>query len=64
VRISERPAKAAKPARPNPMRRPPIRLVARATSEDGENADGYTRYLQTRKPPAFQVERRSLPRRG
>ena len=64
VRISERPAKAAKPARPNPPQRSSIRLVARATSGDGEHADGYSRYLQPRKPPSFQVERRSLPRRS
>ena len=64
VRISERPAKAAKPARPNTSRRSSIRLVARATNGDGDHADGYSRYLQPRKPPSFQVERRSLPRRS
>jgi len=64
VRISERPAKVAKPGRPNPARRSSIRLVARATSGDGDDADGYNRFLQPRRPPTFQVERRSLPRRG
>ena len=62
VRISERPAK--KPARPNPPRRSALRLVARGGAEGGDHADGYAQYLQPRKPPIFQVERRSLPRRG
>ena len=64
VRISERPAKAAKPARPYPPQRPSIRLVMHALA-DGENAGGdFMPRLQPRKPPTFQVERRSLPRRG
>ena len=63
VRISERPA-AKKPARPNPTRRSSLRLVAGAAAE-GENAAGdFVPRLQPRKPPTFQVERRSLPRRG
>ena len=62
VRISERPAK--KPARPSPPRRSSLRLVARGGAEGGDHADGYAQYLQPRKPPIFQVERRSLPRRG
>ncbi len=62
VRISERPAK--KPARLNAARRPAFRLVARGGAEGGDHADGYAQYLQPRKPPIFQVERRSLPRRG
>jgi hypothetical protein len=38
--------------------------VARGGAEGGDHADGYAQYLQPRKPPIFQVERRSLPRRG
>ena len=65
VRISERPKAAKKPARLNPPRRSSLRLVgARGAAEDGDHADGYSRYLQPRKPPTFHVERRSLPRRG
>jgi len=64
VRISERPAKAAKPTRTNPPRRPSFRLVARGIAEGEDHADGYARYLPPRKPSTFQVERRSLPRRG
>jgi RNA recognition motif-containing protein len=64
VRISERPAKATKPARPNPPRRSSLRLVARGDADGGDHADGYSRYLEPRKPSTFQVERRSLPRRG
>src|SRR5215471_11063557 len=42
VRISERPAKAAKPARSNPPRRSSLRLVAaRGAAEASEHADGY-----------------------
>jgi len=64
VRISERRAAAKKPARLNPPRRPSIRLVPRAVA-DGENTSGdFVPRLQPRKPPTFQVERRSLPRRG
>ena len=63
VRISERPAAAKKPARANPPRRSPIRLVTRVTEEESTAPDFVPR-LQPRKPPTFQVERRSLPRRG
>jgi cold-inducible RNA-binding protein len=62
VRISERPAK--KPARPNPPRRSSIRLVPRAVAEGENTARDFLPRLQPRKPPTFQVERRSLPRRG
>jgi RNA recognition motif-containing protein len=62
VRISERPAK--KPARLNPPRRPAFRLVPRAGAEGEGPARDFAPYLQPRKPPTFQVERRSLPRRG
>jgi RNA recognition motif-containing protein len=64
VRISERPAKATKPARPTPPRQSSFRPVARGMAEGEDHADGYARYLQPRKPPTFQVERRSLPPRG
>jgi RNA recognition motif-containing protein len=64
VRISERPAAAKKPARPGPPRRSPFRLVPRATVEGGNTAGDFVPHLQPRKPPTFQVERRSLPRRG
>ena len=64
VRVSERPAAAKKLVRPSPPRRASIRLLAPAAVEGGYHPDGYTRYLQPRKPPTFQVERRSLPRRG
>jgi RNA recognition motif-containing protein len=66
VRASERSAAAKKPARVgSPPRRPSIRLVARAGGgEDEKPADISYRLLQPRKPPTFQVERRSLPRRS
>lgn len=64
VRISERPAKATKPARPNPSRRSSLRLVTSATAEGESMARDFVPRLQPRKPPTFQVERRSLPRRG
>ena len=64
VRISERPKAVKKPARFNPPPRSSFRLVARGMAEGEDHADGYARYLQPRKPPSFQVERRSLPRRG
>ena len=63
VRISERPA-AKKPARLNPPRRSAFRLVARAAAEGEGSARDFVPHLQPRKPPTFQVERRSLPRRG
>ena len=64
VRASERSA-AKKPARvASPPRRPSMRLVARAGGEDERSADISYRLLQPRKPPTFQVERRSLPRRS
>jgi RNA recognition motif-containing protein len=61
VRISERPAK--KPGRLNPPRSA-FRPVARAGAEGAGSARDFVPYLQPRKPPTFQVERRSLPRRG
>jgi RNA recognition motif-containing protein len=64
VRISERPAAPKKPARAgSPPRRHSLRLVPRADGEDDRSADFSYRSLQPRKPPTFQVERRSLPRR-
>jgi RNA recognition motif-containing protein len=62
VRISERPAK--KPARLNAAPGSTFRLVARAAAEGEGSARDFVPYLQPRKPPTFQVERRSLPRRG
>jgi RNA recognition motif-containing protein len=64
VRISERPEAAKKPARVSPPRRSSIRLVARAVAEGEDTARDFIPRLQPRKPPTFQVERRSLPRRG
>ena len=64
VRISERPAAAKKPARVSSPRRSSIRLVARAVAEGEDTARDFIPRLQPRKPPTFQVERRSLPRRG
>ena len=64
VRISERPAAAKKPARLNPPRQSSFRLVARAGAEDEDTARDFIPRLQPRKPPTFQVERRSLPRRS
>jgi len=64
VRISERPAAAKKPVRTGPPpRRPSISLAARAHGGDQNDADSFYGRLQPRKPPTFQVERRSLPRR-
>jgi RNA recognition motif-containing protein len=64
VRTSERPAAAKKPARLNPPRRSSLRLVPRAVAEGEDTARDFIPRLQPRKPPTFQVERRSLPRRG
>jgi RNA recognition motif-containing protein len=64
VRISERPAAAKKPARLNPPRRSSLRLVPRGVAEGENPAHDFAASLQPRKPPTFQVERRSLPRRG
>jgi RNA recognition motif-containing protein len=64
VRISERPTAAKKPARPNPPRQSSIRLVARSGAAVENAARDFVPRLQPRKPPTFQVERRSLPRRG
>ena len=63
VRISERPPAPKKPARAgSPPQRHSFRLVPRADGDD-RSADFSYRSLQPRKPPTFQVERRSLPRR-
>jgi len=64
VRISERPAKTTKPARPYPPRRSSIGLVTRAADEGENTVRDFVPRLQPRNPPTFQVERRSLPRRG
>jgi RNA recognition motif-containing protein len=64
VRISERPAAAKKPARVSPPRRSSIRLVARAVADSEDTPRDFIPRLQPRKPPTFQVERRSLPRRS
>ena len=65
VRISERPATGKKPARAGSAPwRGSIRLTPRADGADDRSADVSYRSPQPRKPPTFQVERRSLPRRG
>jgi RNA recognition motif-containing protein len=64
VRVSDRPAKATKPTRPTPPRRSSLRLVMRPAAEGEDVAQNFVPRLTPRKPPAFQVERRSLPRRG
>src|ERR1700756_409322 len=64
VRISERPAAARKPALANPLpQRSSLRLASRASAES-EKGGGDFKPRLPRKPPAFQVERRSLPRRA
>ncbi len=64
VRISDRPAAARKLGRVNhPPQRASLRLVARAGAEIEAASDTSYRHPQPRKPPTFQVERRSLPRR-
>jgi len=68
VRISERPAAAKRPPRPaSAPRRPPPRIAPRASAEsvaDEDDASFAPRpRVQPRRQPAFQVERRSLPRR-
>jgi len=64
VRISERPAATRKPVRTGPPpRRPSISLAARAHGGDEDAVDSFYRRLHPKKPPTFQVERRSLPRR-
>jgi RNA recognition motif-containing protein len=63
VRISERPAAAAKRP-PRPAQRPqhsPHRMPARASDDDGDGS--FNPRPQPRRQPSFQVERRSLPRR-
>lgn len=62
VRISERKAAAKKPPRASVPRRQPLHAVGRArAATDYASDDLY--HPQPRKPPTFQVERRSLPRR-
>jgi RNA recognition motif-containing protein len=62
VRISERKAAAKKPPRVPVPRRQPLHMVGRArAATDYASDDIY--HPQPRKPPTFQVERRSLPRR-
>ena len=65
VRISERPAKGKKPARPAlSLRHPAGRPSPRPrVFEEHEPADGYAPQFRPRKQPTFQVERRPLPRR-
>ena len=68
VRISERPAAAKRPPRPaSAPHRPPPRIALRPSAEsvaDDEDASFAPRpRVQPRRQPAFQVERRSLPRR-
>ena len=65
VRISERPAAAKKPGRVTSAPwRGSIRLTPRTDGADDRSADFSYRSPPPRKPPTFQVERRSLPRRG
>lgn len=63
VRISERPVAARKPVRVDPRAQRSSTRVARAHAESDHSAGDISRRLQPRKPPTFQVERRSLPRR-
>jgi len=62
VRISERKAAAKKPPRVSASRRQPLHAVGRARAATDYASDDFY-HPQPRKPPAFQVERRSLPRR-
>jgi RNA recognition motif-containing protein len=65
VRISERTAAGKKPARAgHPPPRRTIRIMPRGEGEHSGDADFSYRNLPPRKPPTFQVERRSLPRRS
>jgi RNA recognition motif-containing protein len=62
VRISERKAAAKKPPRASVPRRQPLHAVGRARAATDYASDDFY-HSQPRKPPTFQVERRSLPRR-
>jgi RNA recognition motif-containing protein len=62
VRISERKAAAKKPPRVSAPRRQPLHAVGRARAATDYAADDFY-HPHPRKPPTFQVERRSLPRR-
>ena len=62
VRISERKAAAKKPPRVSPPRRQPLHMVGRVRAATDYASDDFY-HSQPRKPPTFQVERRSLPRR-
>jgi RNA recognition motif-containing protein len=65
VRISERKAAAKKPPQVSPSRRrPPSHLMGRARPATDYASDDFYGHAQPRKTPAFQVERRSLPRRA
>jgi RNA recognition motif-containing protein len=65
VRISERTTAPKKPTArvASPRRQVPMRLAARVGAETEHADDNFYRRPQPRKPPNFQVERRSLPRR-
>jgi RNA recognition motif-containing protein len=66
VRISERPSKVKKPpgSRTTPARRGATRAAPHRTEEPRDPAPVYTASVSVRRQPTFQVERRSLPRRG
>lgn len=69
VRISERPVTANKPRAAPPRaagvpQRSPRRVMPRPGDGDDDRPDTFTPRTQPRKQPAFQVERRSLPRRS
>jgi RNA recognition motif-containing protein len=64
VRISDRKAAAKKPPRASPPRhRQPLHVAARGRPATDYASDDFHQHHQPRKPPIFQVERRSLPRR-
>ena len=63
VRISERPATAAKPRAGEAPQRSQHRVMPRPGDGYDERPATFTPRPQPRKQPTFQVERRSLPRR-
>jgi RNA recognition motif-containing protein len=64
VRISERPATAKKPRTAGVPPRSPHRVMPRPGDGDDDRPSTFTPRPPPRKQPAFQVERRSLPRRS
>ena len=64
VRISEHPTAKKPPRAAALQRRPSLRASARANDDTGDEAGSFSPRPKPRRQPAFQVERRPLPRRS